>query len=56
MSGAEMYYNYTPIVLEVPAGNCTGSSLAVAIQGLLNGFAGNFGWGFLSYPNKFNSY
>ena len=44
MSGFEMYYNWMPVVLEVPAGNYTGTTLAVAIQELLNGFAVNFGF------------
>ena len=39
-----MYYNWMPVVLEVPEGNYTGSTLAVAIQELLNGFAVNFGF------------
>ena len=44
MSGYEMYYNYTAVVLDVPEGNYTGSTLAVAIQEMLNGFAVNFGF------------
>ena len=45
-------YNYDPCVLTLPEGNYTGANLAIAIQGLLNGFAVTFGFEVLYHPAR----
>ena len=45
-------YNYDPLVLHLPEGNCTGANLASGIQDLLNGFAPTFGFEVLYHPAR----